>query len=121
MGAGAALSMEASDIILMDSNLTKLLLSIQIGQRVVMTVRENIFISVFVKVIVILLTFAGKMTLMAAIMTDVGVMLVVSLNGMKLFHNNKCVASISSTTLPVTANRRKRDHLRLNEISGVIV
>ena len=37
-----------------------------------------------IKIIVIALTFAGKMTLLGAIASDVGVMLLVSLNGMKL-------------------------------------
>jgi Cd2+/Zn2+-exporting ATPase len=84
MGAGAALAMEMSDVTLMDSNLSKLLFSIKMGTKVIMTVQENIFFSVFVKMLVIALTFAGKMTLLAAIAADVGVMLLVSLNGMKL-------------------------------------
>jgi len=84
MGAGAALAMEMSDVTLMDSNLSKLLYSIRMGTKVVMTVQENIAFSVAIKLIVIALTFAGKMTLLAAIAADVGVMLLVSLNGMKL-------------------------------------
>ena len=84
MGEGAALAMEMSDVTLMDSNLTKLLFSMKIGAKVIITVQENIAISVTVKLIVIALTFAGKMTLLAAIASDVGVMLLVSINGMKL-------------------------------------
>ena len=84
MGEGAALAMEMSDVTLMDSNLTKLLFSMKIGAKVIVTVQENIAISVAVKFIVIALTFAGKMTLLAAIASDVGVMLLVSINGMKL-------------------------------------
>jgi Cd2+/Zn2+-exporting ATPase len=76
--------MEMSDVTLMDSNLTKLLFSMKIGAKVIVTVQENIAISVAVKLIVIALTFAGKMTLLAAIASDVGVMLLVSINGMKL-------------------------------------
>jgi Cd2+/Zn2+-exporting ATPase len=84
MGEGAELAMETSDVTLMDSNLTKLLFSMKIGAEVIVTVQENIAISVTVKLIVIALTFAGKMTLLAAISSDVGVMLLVSINGMKL-------------------------------------
>ena len=84
MGEGAALALETSDVTLMDSNLTKLLFSMKIGKEVIVTVQENIAISVTVKLIVIALTFAGKMTLLAAISSDVGVMLLVSINGMKL-------------------------------------
>uniref|UniRef100_A0A7S3Q154 HMA domain-containing protein n=1 Tax=Chaetoceros debilis TaxID=122233 RepID=A0A7S3Q154_9STRA len=84
MGEGAALAMEMSDVTLMDSNLTKLLYSIKIGAKVIVTVQENIVVSVVIKLIVIALTFAGKMSLLGAIASDVGVMLLVSLNGMKL-------------------------------------
>ena len=84
MGAGAALSMEVSDVTLMDSNLSKLLFSMKIGKKVLRTVKENILFSVLAKFVVIAFTFAGQMTLLGAIAADVGVMLLVSLNGMKL-------------------------------------
>ena len=84
MGEGAALAMEISDVTLMDSNLEKLLFSIKIGTKVIMTVQENIAFSIAAKLVVIALTLAGKMTLLGAIASDVGVMLLVSINGMKL-------------------------------------
>lgn len=84
MGEGAALAMELSDVTLMDSNLSKLIFSIKMGRKVIMTVQENIAVSVIAKLIVIFLTFAGRMTLLGAIASDVGVMLLVSINGMKL-------------------------------------
>mmetsp|Transcript_10000 Transcript_10000/g.14650 ORF Transcript_10000/g.14650 Transcript_10000/m.14650 type:complete len:328 (+) Transcript_10000:173-1156(+) len=84
MGEGAALAMEMSDVTLMDSNLTKLLFSIKMGGRVIRTIRENIVFSLVAKIIVVALTFLGKMTLLLAIAADVGVMLAVTLNGMKL-------------------------------------
>ena len=84
MGEGAALAMEMSDITLMDSNLSKLLYTIKMGTQVVLTIQENILLSLVAKVLVVGLTFAGKMTLLAAIASDVGIMLIVTLNGMKL-------------------------------------
>jgi Cd2+/Zn2+-exporting ATPase len=84
MGEGAALAMELSDVTLMDSNLSKLTFSIKMGRKVITTVQENIAVSVAAKLLVIFLTFAGKMTLLGAIASDVGVMLLVSINGMKL-------------------------------------
>jgi hypothetical protein len=50
-------------------------------------VKENIIISFVAKLLVIVLTFMGKMTLLYAIAADVGVMLLVTLNGMKLLPN----------------------------------
>ena len=84
MGEGVALALEISDVTLMDSNLSKLLFSIKTGIKVIATVQENIVFSVAAKIIVIILTFMGKMTLLGAIASDVGVTLLVSINGMKL-------------------------------------
>ncbi|CAB9515121.1 Putative cadmium/zinc-transporting ATPase HMA4 [Seminavis robusta] len=85
MGDGAAaLAMEISDVTLMDSSLSKLLYVINMGDRVVSTIQENIAFSLLSKLLVVALTFAGKMTLFGAIASDVGVMLMVTLNGMKL-------------------------------------
>lgn len=84
MGEGAAMAMEMSDITLMDSQLTKLSYSIKMGRRVLRTVKENIIISLVAKAAVVVLTFMGQMTLLFAIASDVGIMLLVTLNGMKL-------------------------------------
>jgi len=84
MGAGAALAMETSDLTLLDSNLEKLVYSIKMGKRVSRKIRENIIFSFLTKVIVVVLTFVGYSSLWAAIVVDVGSMLIVTLNGMTL-------------------------------------
>jgi cation transport ATPase len=84
MGDGAALAMEMSDVTLMDSNLSKLVYVLEMGTRVMFTVQENIILSLACKFVVVALTFGGYMTLLYAIASDVGVMLIVTLNGMKL-------------------------------------
>lgn len=95
MGAGAALAMETSDITLMDSNLDKLLFSIRTGKRVLRTIMENVIFSLVAKAVVMGFTFAGKSSLWAAIATDVGAMLIVTLNGMKLLPSNKKINMMS--------------------------
>ena len=84
MGEGAALAMEMSDVTLMDSNLSKIVFMREMGSRVLNTIRENILLSLFCKLAVVVLTFGGYMTLLYAIASDVGVMLLVTVNGMKL-------------------------------------
>jgi len=84
MGQGASLAMEMSDVTLMDSNLSKLLFGIKLGEKVIATVKENIVFSMLVNLVAIVLTFYGKMSLLLAIASDVGVLLLVTLNGMKL-------------------------------------
>jgi len=84
MGDGAALAMEMSDVTLMDSNLSKLIFSMELGAKVITTVKQNIAFSMLVNSIAVVLTLFGRMTLLWAIVSDVGVMLLVTLNGMKL-------------------------------------
>ena len=84
MGAGAALAMETADVTLMDSQLTKLSYSIKMGRSVIRKIRENIVFSVLVKLLVLGLTVTNHVGLWAAIASDVGSMIVVTLNGMSL-------------------------------------
>ena len=105
MGEGAALAMEMSDVTLMDSNLTKLTYSIEMGAKVIKTIRENIILSLVAKAVVVALTFVGKMTLLWAIASDVGIMLVVTLNGMKLLPGRDGVSLASERDATM---RRKR-------------
>jgi len=84
MGEGAALAMETSDVTLMDSNLNKLVYTVCMGQRVLRTIIENVTFAVLVKAVVLWYTLDGKASLWGAIVSDVGAMLVVTLNGMKL-------------------------------------
>ena len=84
MGAGSQLAMITADITLLDSHLTKLEYAIIIGRRVKRTILENIIFSLIAKGIVLLLTITGRATLGMAIGADLGSMLIVTLNGMKL-------------------------------------
>ena len=83
MGSGAAMAMEVSDVTLMDSRLDKLVLCIEMGKRVNATIIQNMLFALLLKSVIIILTLSGKMTLLAAIGSDVGGMLLVILNGIK--------------------------------------
>jgi len=89
MGAGAALAMETSDITLLDSNLEKLLYSLKMGRKVTRKIRENVIFSFVVKAVVVGFTLSGYARLWLAIATDVGAMLIVTLNGMTLIPRRK--------------------------------
>ncbi|EEC45982.1 P1B, P type ATPase, partial [Phaeodactylum tricornutum CCAP 1055/1] len=84
MGAGAALAMETADIALLDSNLEKLEYSIRMGQRVTRKIKENVAFSLTVKFVVLGFALAGLTHLWAAIASDVGAMILVTLNAMLL-------------------------------------
>mmetsp|Transcript_26874 Transcript_26874/g.63133 ORF Transcript_26874/g.63133 Transcript_26874/m.63133 type:complete len:1266 (+) Transcript_26874:148-3945(+) len=112
MGEGAAMALEMSDVTLMDSRLTKLPYVIQMGRRVLRTVKENIAISFVAKCTVVVLTFLGRMTLLYAIASDVGVMLLVTLNGMKLLPNKQFDLRRAKR------NRRRRKIMKQNNAYG---
>ena len=84
MGEGAALALETSDVTLLDSNLEKLVYSIEMGRRVNRKIVENVLFSLTLKVVVIVFALFGYMQLWGAIVADVGAMLAVTVNGMTL-------------------------------------
>ena len=89
MGKGAALAMDTANVTLMDSNLNKLVYTVRMGRRVIRTIIENVLFSLIVKAVVMGFTFAGRASLWAAIATDVGAMLIVTVNGMKLLPTSR--------------------------------
>jgi Zn2+/Cd2+-exporting ATPase len=68
--------------------LCKLVDSIIMGRRVIRKIKENVVFSVAFKLLVLGFALAGKAHLWAAIVTDVGAMILVTLNGMMLLPSN---------------------------------
>jgi len=107
MGAGAALALETADVTLLDSNLHKLLYSIKMGKRVNRTIKENVIFSLVAKAVVMGFTFAGYTSLWAAIASDVGAMLIVTLNGMKLLPSKKTKTSVEEKGVIATTKEKE--------------
>jgi Zn2+/Cd2+-exporting ATPase len=84
MGEGAALSMETADITLLDSDLRKIEYGIRMGRRVTHKIAQNVVFSIAVKALVLVFALLGRAGLWAAIASDVGAMLVVTINAMTL-------------------------------------
>ena len=91
MGEGAALALETADVTLLDSNLEKLVYCISMGRRVLGKIKQNIIFSMLVKGIVLWVALNGYSSLWAAILSDVGSMLAVTLNSMLLLPQRKIV------------------------------
>ena len=104
MGNGAALAMETSDVTLMDSNLEKLVWTINMGKRTRHCIIQNVLFSLISKAIVVAITFVGHIplqaTLWAAIATDVGGAMVVTLNAMRLLPRKKDGIDLAEKTKP---------------------
>jgi Cd2+/Zn2+-exporting ATPase len=84
MDAGAALAMETADVTLLDPNLEKLELILHVGRRVIRKIWENVVFSISVKILVLGFALAGKNHLWVAIASDVGAMILVTLNATTL-------------------------------------
>ena len=84
MGAATAVAMETADVVLMDSNLMKIPFAIDLGRATLSKIRQNIAIAIITKGVMIGLTVANMSTLWLAIVSDVGAMLLVTMNGMTL-------------------------------------
>jgi len=107
--SASAVAMETADVVLMDSNLEKLVLSVDIGRSTLRKIRENFIVAIGSKVVMIILTVMGLATLWGAIIADVGAMLVVTFNGMTIINKYKlkpsgCQREISGETIRVCGN-----------------
>jgi Cd2+/Zn2+-exporting ATPase len=87
IGASATdLTLETADIIIMSDDLKKILTFFDISKKTNRIIRQNIWTSIIVKVTFAILTVVGLMTLWLAVgIGDMGVSLLVLINGMTIF------------------------------------
>lgn len=82
--AGTDAAIETADIALMSDDLSRLPWLIRHSKRVLSVVRQNIALSLIVKLAFVALTLAGISSLWAAISADMGTSLLVIFNGLRL-------------------------------------
>ena len=82
-GAGAAQAMETADIVLMADSLNQLTPTIRRARLAYRLIQQNILLSFVLKAVFLLLALTGSATMMAAVLADVGMSLIVTLNGMR--------------------------------------
>jgi Cd2+/Zn2+-exporting ATPase len=81
---GSAQAMEAADITLMSDDLRRLPFALRLARAMMATIRANVAVSIGVKLAFLALVLAGTGTMWMAVLSDVGVALLVTLNGMRL-------------------------------------
>ncbi len=82
-GAGAAQAMETADIVLMADGLHQLTPTIRRARFARRLIQQNILLSFGLKAAFLLLALTGNVTMLAAVLADVGMSLAVTLNGMR--------------------------------------
>ena len=82
--AGTDAAIETADVALMSDDLGKLPWLIRHSRRTMAVIRQNVAFSLAVKLVFVILTFAGYSSLWAAIAADTGASLLVIFNGLRL-------------------------------------
>lgn len=83
-GAGTDTALETADIALMNDDLKKLPFTIKLSRKTLRIIKQNITFSLIVKLLALLLVIPGWLTLWIAIFADMGMTLIVTLNGLRL-------------------------------------
>ena len=88
MGAlGADAAIEAADVVLMDDNPKKISRAVRIAQKCMAIVKENIYLAIGVKVLVLVLGAIGFVGMWIAIFADVGVMVLAVMNSIRMLYS----------------------------------
>lgn len=105
IGASATdLTLETADIIIMNDDLKKILTFIDVARKTNKTIKQNIWISIIVKVSFAILTVLGLMTLWLAVgIGDMGVSLLVLINGLTILRYKNKFKQLSSELVETEA------------------
>ena len=86
---GTDSAIEASDIVIMNDNLDKIITAINISKKTGKIINQNLIFAIGIKLLVLILTLLGVSTMLEAVFADVGVTVLCILNTLRLLKNNK--------------------------------
>lgn len=87
-GGGTAQAMETADVVLMRDNLAHVALALRMARKSRQIIKQNIALSLGLKLAFLALALPGLTTLWMAVLADVGATLLVTLNGMRLLRHS---------------------------------
>jgi heavy metal translocating P-type ATPase len=88
MGAGTAQAMETADVVLMQDDLSHVPMALRLARRSRQLVKQNIALSLGLKLAFLALAIPGLTTLWMAVLADVGATLLVTINGMRMLRES---------------------------------
>ena len=88
-GVGSDAAIEASDVVLMDDDPTKIATALRISRKTLRIVRENIILALGIKGACLILGALGIANMWLAIFADVGVMIIAVLNAIRAMYAPK--------------------------------
>ncbi len=81
---GTEVSMETADVVLMSDNLLKIPFAVRLGKETLKIIKQNVALSIGIKMIFLALAISGWSTLWMAVAADMGASLLVIGNGMRI-------------------------------------
>lgn len=87
--AGTDTALETADVALMEDDLRRIPVFIALSEKTSRILKQNITLSIGIKAIFLVLTFANLSTLWMAVFADLGASLIVVFNGLRLLRNKK--------------------------------
>ena len=85
-GLGSDAAIEAADIVIMTDEPSKIVNAIKISKKTMKIVKENIVFSIFIKVLILILSALGITSMWEAVFADVGVSIIAILNALRLIY-----------------------------------
>ncbi len=83
-GIGSDAAIEASDMVIMTDNISKILDAIKISKKTCMIIKQNLVFSIGVKLIILLLSIIGIGGMWQAVFADVGVTIITIFNTLRI-------------------------------------
>ena len=83
-GMGCDAAIEASDIVIMNDEPSKILSAIKLSKKTMRIVKQNVIFAIFVKILVLILSAVGISTMWEAVFADVGVSIIAILNALRV-------------------------------------
>jgi Cd2+/Zn2+-exporting ATPase len=82
--AGTGTAIETADVALMDDDLRKIPAFVRLSRQTAAILKQNIVFALGIKAVFLVFTLMGLATMWMAVFADVGVSLLVVLNGLRL-------------------------------------
>ena len=86
---GTDSAIEASDVVIMNDNLDRIITAIKISKKTNMIIKQNLVFAITVKLSVLVLSLIGISTMWEAVFADVGVTVLCIINTLRLLKNKK--------------------------------
>jgi Cd2+/Zn2+-exporting ATPase len=87
--AGTDVALETADVALMQDDLPKLAGAVRLSRAAERIIKQNVFVSLLIKGVFVLLAPFGLVTLWLAVLADMGTAIAVTLNGLRLFNGKR--------------------------------